>query len=379
MKECPRCLLTDNIAGVVIKENRMDNGRLLTPTQCNYCNMADRLESQFPVSNDNFNRDIKRIKALGIGRKYDCLLGISGGFDSSYLAYRLFGAGCRVLLIHYDNGFDTVEATSNVNAVVEKTGFDFINYKMGHAEFKVVSKAFLYAGVSDADIPNDIAMSKLFIETAKKYRIRAVINGHNFRTEGSCPVGWTYMDGKYVRSVAEQAGIQVRNLPLLGAFDQVTGIKAFRLLYHCNVDKEREKIVLSAWCNWKDYGGHHCENIYTEFVGYYLWRRFGIDKRIVEQSAFIRSGKTTKDKARELLRQPISLNPVKKDIVLDSLYMDDKDFDFLLTEPRSVFEDYDTYNKLFRRLKPLIWLGVKFNIFPRTFYEKYTRKVVWPK
>jgi hypothetical protein len=193
---------------------------------------------------------------------------------------------------------------------------DCINYKVNKQEYDRLNDAFLWAGVPDADIPNDIAMTKLMYDTAYKYGIKYILNGHDFRTEGSTPKPWTYMDAKYIRSVYNKySGLELHNYPLFTFKDQLfyalIGIKNVRP-FHFKWDRESMEDEMKRFISWQDYGGKHCENVYTEFVGSHLLpNKFGIDKRIVYLSAQVRSGKLKKEEAREIFNQEVSIQYVK--------------------------------------------------------------------
>jgi 7-cyano-7-deazaguanine synthase in queuosine biosynthesis len=312
------------------------------------------------------------IKRRGRRKKYDCLIGISGGLDSSYMVYLAHVFGLRALLFHFDNGWNTEIAESNMTGMVERTGFDFVRIRVNDIEYNKLNLAFLKSGVSDVDIPNDIAMAKLMLTVAKQYKIKSILNGHSFRTEGSCPIGWTYMDGAYVADVyRKEYGVELKNYPLLTVWDQwfaaLRGIKHYRILYHLDHDKLSARQVLEHFCTWNDYGGHHCENEYTMFAGWWISSRYGIEKSIIEYSAFIRSGLVSKQQAVEEITTT-EISQTIKEKVYAKLGM--------TTEIHSLphtYRDFKTYKQTFENLKWLIWVGVKLGFMPRTFYTKYCK------
>jgi hypothetical protein len=229
MKECPRCLFNDSFAEI-------------GEHQCEYCDLHDELERQSaePGGLDNL---LEAIKWHGRKKKYNCIMGISGGLDSSTLLYAAVRYwNLKPLVIHFDNNWNAPEATHNMTQLVNKLGVDCINYKVNKQEYDRLNDAFLWAGVPDADIPNDIAMTKLMYDTAYKYGIKYILNGHDFRTEGSTPKPWTYMDAKYIRSVYNKySGLELHNYPLFTFKDQLfyalIGIKNVRP-FHFKWDRE---------------------------------------------------------------------------------------------------------------------------------------------
>lgn len=352
-KQCPRCLFTEDIATI-------------GETQCNYCDLQDQLRSK--ANPAHWRPMLEKIKKAGHGRQYDCLVGISGGEDSSvllYLAVKIWNL--RVLAIHFDNRTNRPEADHNILFLVNKLGVPFIRYYVDEKEYNDLTDAFLMAGVPDADIPNDIAMAKLMDSACKQYGIKYILNGHDFRREGSSPAAWSYMDALYVQSVYEtQTGKKLNNYPLYTFTDQIlaalVGIKQVRPFHYG--DHNRAGILsLLKELGWQDYGGKHNENIYTAFVGNYLLpRKFKIDKRRTYLSAQMREGMISRTIAEKVLETPPQFNKIdlghRRDRVMS-----------LVSSPIGSRNDYDRYN--FKKWKPLIWLLAFFKIVPYTFYVKY--------
>ncbi len=219
----------------------------------------------------------------------------------------------------------------------------------------------------DADIPNDIAMTKLMYQTADQYGIKYILNGHDFRTEGSTPASWTYMDAKYIQSVYfKYTGKQLENYPLFTFSDQIKyGLKGIKNIrpFHYIKDRVRMETDMKDLIGWQDYGGKHCENVYTEFVGSYLLpKKFKIDKRIVYLSAQVRSGALNKEQAKEIFAK-------KPKFDLSKLGQYENKIERLIRYPYMERSDFDRYD--FKKYKTIIWLLAKFNVVPYTFYKKY--------
>ena len=353
MKECPRCLFDESIAEIGAH-------------QCEYCDIHDALETQ---SNPfDLMPTIKKIKAKG--KKYDCIMGISGGLDSSTLLYTAVKYwGLKPLVIHFDNHWNAPEATHNMKSLIQKLNVDSIVFSVNKTEYDELNKSFLLAGVPDADIPNDIAMTKLMYQTAHKYGIKYILNGHDFRTEGSTPKAWTYMDAKYIRSIYKRfTGKELVNYPLFTFKDQLfyalVGIKNVRP-FHFGFDREKMDAEMTDFIGWKPYGGKHCENVYTEFVGSYLLpKKFDIDKRIVYLSAQVRSGKLTKKEAKE----KFNIKPT-----FDTSKLGANEYEYLnaINIRKSERTVFDRYN--FKKYRPLIWVLAQMKVVPYTFYVKYCK------
>ena len=358
MKECNRCLFTSDFSNV-------------GEDQCNYCDLHDTLESQ--ADPNNLMPMLLKVKKKGLGKKYDCIMGISGGLDSSTLVYLAVKKwGLKPLVIHFDNGWNNEVAKQNMDNLITSLGVDSITYRMNQREFDDLNKAFIMAMLPDADIPNDIAMTKLMYDTANKYGIKYILNGHCFRTEGSTPKDWTYMDAKYIQSVyKEMIGRELKSFPLFTFKDQLfygfKGIKNVRPFHYMSIEERRayEKEMIEL-CGWQSYGGKHCENIYTEFVGsHYLPKYHKIDKRIVYTSALIRSGNMTKEEGAEYMKS-------KSEFDMSKLGKHRKDIEYLLSNSRWMKrEDFERYN--FKKYRPFIWVLAKLNVVPYTFYVKYCK------
>lgn len=353
MKECPRCLFTSDFA-------------VIGKHQCNYCDMHDQLESRSDPA--DLMREIEKVRKAGKGKKYDCIMGISGGLDSStLLAAAVTHWKLRPLVIHFDNHWNAPEAEHNMNQLIKLLNVDAIKFNVNKLEYDTLNDAFLAAGVPDADIPNDIAMTKLMYQTADQYGIKYILNGHDFRTEGSTPAAWTYMDAKYIQSVYKSfTGKELKNYPLFTFWDQLyyglKGIKNIRPFHYIS-DRRRIESEMKELIGWQDYGGKHCENIYTEFVGAHLLPiKFKIDKRIVYLSAQVRSGAKNKQVAREEFRQ-------KSEFDLNKLGSKMAHIKILSESPKRPRTDFDRYD--FKKYKGIIWLLMKFNVVPYTFYKKY--------
>lgn len=342
---CNRCLFTSKIANI----NE-------TTGQCEYCDIHDELEKQSKGA--DLESVLDKIKAKK--GKYNCLIGISGGLDSSTLLYLAVKKwNLKPLVIHFDNNYNTLVAKENMDNLIKTLDVDAIIYRVNKSEYDRLNKAFLQSGTPDADIPNDIAMTKLMYETADKYGIKYILNGHDFREEGSTPRAWTYMDAEYIRSVyLWYSGKKLENYPLFTFKDQlyytIKGIKQIRP-FHFGFNRRDVEMEMIKMCNWKCYGAKHCENEYTAFVGCELLpKKFGIDKRIVYLSARVRSGMMSKEEAYLQLSEE-----TKCPIHFDFKYSN-------VIRERSYFGRYN-----FKKYKVLIWILMKLQVVPYTFYKKY--------
>ena len=299
-KICTRCIYDDTLPNITFDEKGV----------CNYCHQIEEFEKIYP----NDERGEKKLQAIvdkikkeGKGKKYDAIIGISGGCDSSYLMHKMtIDYDLRLLAVHYDNTWNSTIATENIHKVTDKLNIDLFTYVIDNNEANDLLLSFMKAGVKDIDTPTDIALTSVMNMAANKYGIKYKIDGHSFRTEGSAPMGWIYMDSKYIQSIHKKFGTRkIKTFPHLWLYKQLkwmlfNRIKSVRALYYMDYDKETAKNLLTQEYNWQWYGGHHLENIITAFVhSYFFPKRWGIDFRIVGYSAYCRDGKMTREKGTE--------------------------------------------------------------------------------
>jgi hypothetical protein len=250
-----------------------------------------------------------------------------------------------------------------------KLNIDFIEYYVNKEEYDNLNKAFLMGGTPDCDIPNDIAMTKLMYETCEKYNIKYILNGHCYKTEGSVPEKWSYMDAKYIKDIYNKfIKKELLNYPLFTFKDQIyynsLNIKQIRPFYYKNIDRFKLDEEMKNFIDWKNYGFKHGENIYTDFIGSYLLpKKFGIDKRIIYLSARIRAGLLNKEDARNILNCKSSFDIS----IIGDEYLN------LIDSPIINRSEYDHYN--FKEAKWLIYYLYLSGTVPYTFYIKYSEKI----
>ena len=374
-RECKRCLMTDDILGVIIGESG----------ECNFCQMHDQLEKQYPPSWAALSDAFDRIKKRGKGHKFDCLVGISGGVDSTFMLHLCNAYGVRAYAFHFDNGFNTEQAERNMKNILLHTGFTSDRFHIHPDVWRKVNIAVLMAGVSDADIPNDIAMAKLMLDEAYRMDCPTILNGHSFRNEGSVPIGWTYMDGAYLKDMYRRYWKEEipKEFPILTVWDQIKaswrGIKHERILYHLGLTKAEQVAILKTIIDFQEYTGHHGENDYTKFAGWITYQRYGIDKRRIVLSAQIRSGRITKREANirlsDIPGRPFEL--VEK--ISEWLQLSEREMRKIVYAPRKMFYEFRTYQKTFYRLRWLVKIAVKMGFLPETFYRKYAKALKYER
>jgi imidazoleglycerol phosphate synthase cyclase subunit len=373
-KICVRCLITEDVPGAAFDANGI----------CFYCHLHDSLDAQFPIgkaSLDALRAFAETLKKAGKGKKYDCILGVSGGTDSSFLANVLVGLGVRPLAVHFDNTWNSPIATTNIFAVLDKLGVDLETYVVDNIEYDDIYRSFMLAGVKDIEAPTDIGFMGVLYRAAEKHGIKHIVEGHSFRTEGVSPMGWLYMDGGYIKGVHKRFGtIPMKTFPNLDLFHFIkwsafSRIQRTRPLYWLDYNKEDAKKFLAKEFGWQWYGGHHLENRFTAFYHtFFLPTRFGINFRQIELSALVRSAQLDRRVAATQLRVPRQGDPELIAMVKKRLGFNDEEFDHVMTMPKKTYRDYPTYKKTFERLRPLFWVLYKLNRVPKSFYVKFCKK-----
>lgn len=372
-KICKRCIYDESVPNI-----RFDNYGV-----CNYCRQIEELEVQFP--NDSRGEEIllqlvAEMKEAGKGKKYDALIGVSGGCDSSYLMHLMAKEyGLRLLAVHFDNTWNTEIAKENIKAVIEKLDIDLFEYKVDSKEFDDILLSFLKSGVRDIECPTDIGLATTMNLAAEKFGIKYKIDGHSFRTEGSAPMGWIYMDAKYIQSVHNKYGtIPMKTFPNLWLSKQLkwmlfNQIKSVRPLYYLDYDKEATKEFLTKEYGWQWYGGHHLENRTAAFFhSYFFPKRWNSDFRIVGYSAYCRDGKMTREEALKLMKEKPHLEEGLLEYYKNRLNLSDDEFKRLMTQPKKYYTDFKNYKKTFERMRPFFYLMAKAGLIPWSFYIKYT-------
>lgn len=370
---CSRCIYDTKIPNISFNNQGI----------CNYCQQIDDLSEQFP--NDERGeiellRLVDEMKKAGKGKKYDALIGVSGGCDSSYLLDLMTNKyGLRLLAVHFDNTWNSTVATENIHCMTDKLGVDLFTEVVDSNEFDDIILSFLKAGVKDIDTPTDIALATTMNIAAEKFGIKYKIDGHSFRTEGSAPMGWVYMDAKYIESVHKEFGnVPMKTFPNLWLSKQLkwmlfNQIKSVRPLYYMDYDKEAAKAMLIKDYGWTWYGGHHLENRTSSFFhSYFFPQRWQSDFRIAGYSAYCRDGRMSREEALELMKEEPHIEEGLLDFYKKRLNLSDEDFERLMSLPKKHYTDFKTYKKTFERMRPFFYLMAKWKLIPWSFYIKYT-------
>lgn len=372
---CSRCLLDTSIKDIWFDDQSV----------CKYCYIHDEMEKLHPLGSGSevkLNAILKKIKEEGKRKPYDCIAGVSGGRDSTYTLLMAVKLGLRPLAVHFDNGWNSDISVKNIKKACEKLNVPLITVVADWEEFKDLQVSFLRASTPDADVPTDYAIYSVLYDTANKEGIRNILNGHSFRTEGTSPVSWTYMDPLYVSDVHKRFGKikKIRSFPHMTLlklfwFSFIKGIREVRLMEFIDYRKNEVDEILQKELGWEYYGGHHHENLYTKFFqSYYLPTKFKIDKRKTELSALVRSGQISREEALNELRMS-SYKYDEKTVEYARIKLDltKSEFDEIINSPRKSHEDYRTYLPFIRFLRFPIRVATRLQILPHILFLKYAR------
>lgn len=369
---CSRCIYDERVSFIEFDDAGV----------CNYCHQIESLVQEFgtglPKGLAKFNVIIDEIKAAGKNKKYDCVVGVSGGTDSSYMLYLAKAWGLRPLAVHYDNTWNTSIATQNIRRMLKALDVDLYTHVIDNKEADDIFRSFLFADVAEFDASTDLALAETMYRAAYQYGIKYVLEGHSFITEGITPVGRNYFDGKYIQSIHEKYGrLPMRTYPLMTFsrflwWSSVARIKKIRPFWYISYSKEDARDFLEREFGWKYYGGHHLENRITSFShGINLPQKFNTDFRNNTLSALVRNGKMSREDAWAEYNTPPKVEVELVEYVKKRLELSDDEYQHIMSQTPKSWHDYPTYKKRFELLRPLFAVLAKANLVPMSFYLKY--------
>lgn len=370
---CSRCIYDSRTPSISFNDHGI----------CNYCLMVDGLVEQYQTGLEEGEKRIKdiidKIKAEGKGKKYDCVIGVSGGTDSSYMVWWAVQNGLRPLAVHYDNTWNTSIATENIRKVLGKLKVDLYTHVCDNKEADDIFKSFFIAGVPEIEASTDLALAETMYRAAAKFKVKYVLEGHSFLAEGITPLGKNYFDGKYIRSIHKRYGkLPMKTYPLMTfakfiRWTTLYRIQKIRPLWYIKYSKEEAKAFLEKEFEWKYYGGHHLENRMTAFFhGIYCPQKFNIDYRNNSLSASVRSGHLDRDSAlHEYYNTPPFIEPELLEYFKKRLGLSDSEYENKMNEEPHYWGEFPTYKKRFERLRPFFYILMKANLVPHSFYMKY--------
>jgi N-acetyl sugar amidotransferase len=368
---CTRCVLDTSVPELTFDENGV----------CQYCKIYDELNKLYPLddtADTRLNDLIREVKAKGGSKKYDCIVGVSGGTDSTYTLLTAVKHGLRPLAVHFDNGWNSRVAVANIKKACNKFNVDLFTYVVDWEEFKDLQKSFLKASTSDAETPTDVGILSTLFRVADKEKIKYILYGHSFRTEGIAPIGWTYYDGKYIKGIQKRFGkLKLKTFPNFTLTDFVyynyfKRLCMIPILNYVDYNKAEAKNTLRQELDWEDSGGHHHESIYTHFFhSFMLPEKFNIDKRKVQLSAQVLSRQIPRSEALATLA---TRYPVDERIVayaIEKLGLSKEEFEQIMNDKPKSFKNYPSYLRLLKLFKGPFKIAHDLKIIPELLYLKY--------
>jgi N-acetyl sugar amidotransferase len=336
-----------------------------------YCLLQEKLIHDYPRGEkglDLWNGLVIKMKQQGKGKKYDCIVGVSGGTDSSYLLHLCKNFGLRVLAVNLDNGWSSNIAVTNIEKITKALNFDLVTWVIDYEEVKTVLRAYIKASLPWVDGPTDLAIKASLYKTAAKEKIKYILNGSDFRTEGKQPFVWTYGDSRQFHFLIRKfENAKINKYPIL-SYKQLAwygifkGIKVIRPFYYLDYSKKNAQKLLKEIYDWDYYGGHHHENIFTKFIiSYWLPEKFNIDKRKITLSAQVINGDLSRDEAISIIDQrtfdPDKINE-EIEYICKKLDMPRNEFDTYFKNSNKFFFDFPNHHRLIYGNKKLIsWIS----------------------
>lgn len=282
MKICSKCIYDDRIPYITYDNNGV----------CKYCHQLEKLKQDYGTGKkkgeEKFIKIVEQIKKEGKDKKYDCIIGVSGGTDSSYMLYLAKKYGLRPLAVHYDNTWNSAIATENIRKVLTALDIDLYTHVTDNKEADDIFRSFFYADVPEIEASTDLALAEVMYRAAWKYKVKYVLEGHSFMEEGITPVGKNYFDGKYIKSIHDKFGkLPMKSYPLMTLsrflfWTVFAKIQKIRPFWYLEYTKENAKKFLEKEYDWKYYGGHQLENRMSAYRhSVYLPQKFNMNLGVI--------------------------------------------------------------------------------------------------
>lgn len=368
--ECQRCIMRDSD----------DSDLNLVSGVCQHCRRYDTLLKSRVASGEAGKKAAERLaRTMRLRRrgKYDCLIGVSGGVDSTYVALRVKELGLNPLAVHVDNGWNSKIASDNIRNTLDALDIDLVTTVLDNKEFFDLQRSFLLASTPDGDIPTDHAIQATLWKTARKHGVKFIVSGMNFRTESISVPGWSYghSDWRYIKGVHSRFGTRrLRNYPHYGFMELfytnfVRGVRIVSILNYLDYDKREAEVEIAQKLGWKPYGGKHYESIYTRYYqGYVLPHKFKIDKRRGHLSDAINAGLLSRPEALKEIENPDydkALRSEDEKLFCQKLELSHTEWNSILNMAPTSYESFPNSYRFVQFLRSSVnWLRLK-GLYPR--------------
>lgn len=346
---CNRCVMDTSDPDIVFDKQGV----------CNHCTTATkriREEKPFFLTTEDKKKElnlmVERIKLEGKKGEYDCIIGLSGGVDSTYLAYVVKNLGLRPLAVHLDNGWNSELSVVNIQNICKLLSIDLYTYVIDWEEFRKLQVAFLKSSTPDSEIPTDHAIVSTLFDVAKRYNIKTIIRGNNISTESIMPKAWSqgHFDWRYIKGINKKfGGVKLKTFPHSSIFrlfwdSKISRIKYFSILNYLQYNKSEAKKLIEKELLWKDYGYKHYESNYTKiYQSYILTEKFGFDKRRAHFSSLIITEQMKREEALDNLKmKSYDETKINEEInyLVKKLGISLRDFEKIMKLPHKSYFDY---------------------------------------
>lgn len=344
---------------------------------CNHCHEFKAVTSTNWFPNEDGKQRlldiVEKIKRDGAGQEYDCIIGLSGGVDSSYLALKVNEMGLRPLVMHVDAGWNSELAVANIEKIVKHCNYDLHTHVVDWEEIRDLHLAYLRAGVANQDVPQDHIFFSSLYHFATKNRIKYILSGGNIATEGVFPKAWhgSAMDAINLKAIHKRYGERpLKSYKTISFLENyiwypfIKGMRTVRPLNYMPFDKTSAIQELESTVGWRSYGRKHGESLFTKlFQNYYLPTKFNYDKRRPHFSSMIVSGQMTRDEAIAKLQEPLyDLRELEMDIAYfcKKLRISRQTYDEMLSAPTHHYTDFPTWESRYKLLKKIQAIVEKF-------------------
>ena len=375
---CSRCIMDTTVPRI-----RFDMKGV-----CNFCHFHDQLETEHPqgVEGDlRLNNIYKKVREQSRKRNFDCIVGVSGGRDSTYLLRHLSKEiGLRCLAVHFNDGFGNPTAGENMQKAAKHLNVELRTISGDWREAKDLKLCCIKASTPDLTLPTDIGLTAALYGVAAKENVQTIFVGHSFRTEGLMPLEWTYLDGHYLHAIQKQFGkVALRPWKVddpgfhldwhhLFYYSVIRRIRLITPYYWMEYVRSDVDKILTSELDWVYPGAHYYDDLYQSIVTYVLRTKFNIDRRISNYSALVRSGQMSRDGALERLKEIYVIeDPKVISLCIKRLGLTKESFEAMIDAPAKTFRDYPNLLSIIRRFSFFVAILARLNVIPKSTYAKY--------
>jgi len=379
IKRCNQGIWDESVPGIHFDQNGSSN----------YSKMFKEMELKYPQGTKGsyeFEKLVDKIKSISKNKQYDCLIGVSGGTDSSFLMHMAKKKyNLNPLAVTFDNGWASDTAVKNIKKLTSALNIDLETYVVNYEEMKDILKSYMKASLPWIDFPTDHAIKSILYKTAKREGIKYILIGHDFRSEGTQPYEWTYGDSKQLKFIQKRFGKEkIQSYPNISLFEQayLSYIKNIKMIYpffFLDYNKKNAQELLIKEYDWEYYGGHHHENIFTKYsIAYWMTKKHQIDKRLITFSAQIMSGEITRENAlNKIYESPYDINLMErdKDYIIKKLDFTVEEYNKIWQNSNKSFKDYPSHFSAIEKIAFLIKPLMKFVLpqLPSFFFQVEAR------